>query len=333
MKNLLRKTEFYIFLVITILGIIIQGKSGQFFTGNNFVDLMRAMIVPGLFGIGTFMIIISGGIDVSFPAIASLVSYSVTSILLAMNYQGSVLLPFIMAALMGIVLGAVNGVFIGKMKLPALIVTLGTQSVFRGILQGALNAQQIDILPEGMQKFGKASLYVSVSPTTGMASVMPIAVLIYIAFIIIAFFILKYTMLGRGIYAIGGDENSAIRAGFHVVKIKMFIYCFSGMLAGITGIIRVCMMSMVHPTNLLGMEMTVIAAIVLGGTSIAGGIGSLTGTILGIGLLTIVENSLILIGIPSYWQQFFTGMLIIIGTAVSSLQLLKKRRSLMVKAE
>lgn len=326
MKQLVRKTEFYIFLVILVLSFVIQAKSDQFFTGNNFVDLARAMIVPGLFSIGTFMIIVSGGIDVSFPAVAALCSYSVTSILLWAGYQGPVIVPFLMAALMGLFMGAFNGLFIAKMRLPALIVTLGTQSVFRGILQGALNAQQIDILPASMQEFGKASLFVS-SNQEGMTSVMPQAFLIFVIVVAFAFFILRYTMLGRGIYAVGGDENSAIRAGFKVVRTKMFIYCFAGAVAGITGIIRVCLMSMVHPTNLFGMEMTVIAAVVLGGTSITGGSGTLTGAILGVLLLTIVENSLILLGVPAYWQQFFTGLLIIAGTAISSLQLLRGQKN------
>ena len=144
--------------------------------------------------------------------------------------------------------------------------------------------------------------------------------------VIIAYFILRYTILGRSIYAIGGDESSAHRAGFKVVRTKMFIYCLAGAIAGITGVIRVCMMNMVHPTNMFGMEMTVIAAIILGGTSITGGKGTLTGTMLGVFLLTMVSNSLIMLGVPTYWQGFVTGLLIIVGTAVSSLQALRDQK-------
>lgn len=326
MKKVLRKTEFYIFLVIVALGIVIQAKSGQFFTGNNFVDLANALIVPALFSIGTFMIIVSGGIDVSFPAQAALTSYIVVIVLNGAGFSGPVIVPFLMAAGIGLVLGAFNALFIAKMRLIPLIVTLGTQSVFRGILQGALNAEQINVLPSSMTEFGKSSLFVATNPQTGTTSAMPSAFLILVVVVVIAFLILHYTMLGRGIYAIGGDESSAHRAGFKVVRTKTFVYCLAGVIAGITGIIRVCMMNMVHPTNLFGMEMTVIAAVVLGGTSITGGTGTLTGTILGVLLLTIVENSLILLGVPAYWQQFFTGVLIIVGTAVSSLQVLRSQR-------
>jgi len=127
-------------------------------------------------------------------------------------------------------------------------------------------------------------------------------------------------MLGRGIFAIGGDEIAAQRAGFNVFRTKMFIYGLAGAMAGIGGIARACMMQNCHPTNLNGMEMTVIAAVVLGGTRVTGGVGTLTGAILGVALMTVMSNSLILIGIPIYWQRVFTGAIIIIGTGVSAYQ-------------
>lgn len=324
-KKMTHQTEFYIFLVIIVLACIIQGRSGQFFTGNNIVSLLNAMIVPALFSIGTFMIIVSGGIDVSFPAVAALTSYVVTIVLNAADYTGPIVVPFLFAGALGLACGAFNALFIAKMRLPALIATLGTQSVFRGILQGALNAQQINDLPISMKEFGDTNLLVS-SNEAGVTSLLPIAFLVLVVVVAIAFIIMRYTMLGRGIYAIGGDENSANRAGFKVMKIQFFVYCFAGVLAGVTGVIRASMMNMVHPTNMFGMEMTVIAAIVLGGTSITGGTGTLTGTMLGTFLLTMVSNSLIMLGVPSYWQDFMTGLLIIVGTAVSSIQILRSQK-------
>ncbi len=324
-KQLTHQTEFYIFLVIVALACIVQARSGQFFTGNNIVSLLNAMIVPALFSIGTFMIIVSGGIDVSFPAVAALTSYVVTVVLNSAEYTGPVIVPFLFAGALGLVCGAINAVFIAKMKLPAFVATLGTQSVFRGILQGALNAQQINKLPASMKAFGKSTLYVSTNEA-GVTSLLPMAFLVLVAALVFAFIIMRYTMLGRGIFAIGGDENSANRAGFKVLKIQFFVYCFAGVMAGITGIIRACVMNMVHPTNMFGMEMTVIAAIILGGTSITGGTGTLTGTMLGTFLLTMVSNSLIMLGIPSYWQDFMTGLLIIVGTAVSSIQIIRSQK-------
>jgi simple sugar transport system permease protein len=133
-------------------------------------------------------------------------------------------------------------------------------------------------------------------------------------------------MVGRGIYATGGDEVAAERAGFNVRAIKMFLYCFVGVLAGITGVARISMMAYADPSTMLGMELTVIAAVVLGGTRVTGGVGTLTGTVLGVALMTILANSLILIGIPTYWSRAFTGVVIIIGTGVTARQIAVKHR-------
>ncbi len=328
MKKLFKKNETYILMVVILLSLLVEIRSGQFFTGNNIVDIVTSMIVPGMFCIGAFMVIVSGGIDVSFPAVASLSMYATTEILLATNYQGSVLLAFVISGFFGILLGACNGFLISKFKFPVLIVTLGTQSIFRGIMQGALGSREISNIPKGMNDFGESKLFTATNRVSGLSSDMPTAILIFIALIIITYFILKYTMIGRGIYAIGGDISSATRAGFSVKYIQLFIYSYVGLIAGVAGMLRACMMQNVHPTNLLGLELLVIAAVVLGGTKITGGAGTITGAILGIALLTIMSNSLLLLGIPTYWQRFFTGLLIIVGTGISAIQVRRSSKSI-----
>jgi simple sugar transport system permease protein len=125
-------------------------------------------------------------------------------------------------------------------------------------------------------------------------------------------------MFGRGIYAVGGDEASAQRAGFPVGRIKFFVYCIAGAFAGLTGIAYFSMTQFCSPNNLVGSEMNVIAAVVLGGTSMVGGKGTLLGAMLGVALLTIMQNSLIMIGVSSYWMSVVTGGVIIVGTAITS---------------
>ena len=149
-KKKLGQTEFYVFLIIILLALLIQARSGQFFTGNNLTDLFSALIVPGMFACGTFMVLVSGGTDVSFPALASLCAYATTKLFLDMNYGGSVLLPLLFAMVLGGLLGAFNGVFIGYLNLNVLIVTLGTSSIFKGFMQGALNSKQLASIPAGM---------------------------------------------------------------------------------------------------------------------------------------------------------------------------------------
>jgi len=326
LKKLTKRNETYIALVVLALCLLIEVRSGQFFTANNLVDIASAMVVPGLFAVGTFMVIVSGGIDVSFPALASLTSYATTKMLLDAGYTGGMWLPILISLAMGALLGAFNGVFIGLLGLPAMIVTLGSSSVFKGVMQGALGSVQLAVIPPGMRAFGTSALFTATNPVSGLTSRMPVGFLALIAVLLIAFFIMRYTFFGRGIYAIGGNETSAHRAGFNTKRTKFLLYVFVGMVASLAGLIRTCMMQQNHPTNMLGMEMNIIAGVVLGGTAISGGAGSLTGCMLGTLLIVIVENSMILIGIPTIWKSVFVGALIIIGTGVSAYQVTRAHR-------
>jgi simple sugar transport system permease protein len=324
-RRILRRSEPYVFAAIVVLCLLIQARSGQFFSGNNLVDNARSLIVPALFSIGCMMVIVSGGIDVSFPAIASLAMYVTDRILLTSGYSGTVLLAYAMAAGFGLLMGALNGFLIGFLRLPTLVVTLGTSSLYTGIMYGAFSASASDV-PPSIAAHGKETLFTATNNQLGLTSNMPSQILILVAMLILVFLLLRYTMLGRGIYAVGGDEAAAERAGFNVRAIKMFLYCFVGVLAGITGIVRISMMSYADPSTMLGMELTVIAAVVLGGARVTGGLGTLTGTILGVALMTVLANSLILIGIPTYWTRVFTGAVIIIGTGVTARQIGMTRR-------
>ncbi len=201
-----------------------------------------------------------------------------------------------------------------------MIVTLGTASVFKGIMQGTLESKQLAVIPAGMKAFGKQAIYTATNPVSGLSSKLPAAFLVFAGVLLLTFLVLRYTMFGRGIYAIGGNESAAYNAGFAVKRTKFLLYLFAGVIASAAGIIRVCMMQQCHPTNMLGMEMNIVAGVVLGGTAIVGGKGTLTGCVLGTLLIVLVENSMILIGVPVVWKDVFVGLLIVIGTAVSAYQ-------------
>ena len=325
LRTLVRANEFYLFLVVAAVCLMIQARSGQFFTANNLVDMANAMVVPGLFAVGAYMVIVSGGIDVSFPALASLAVYATTRTLVDSQYGGGILVPILMTVAFGAILGAFNGFFTGRLAVPELIITLGTANVFAGIMQGALNSVQIPQIPAAMQEFGEASLLVASNSESGLTSNLPLSFLLLVAVCAVVFVLMRYTMFGRGIYAIGGDEGAAARAGFNVRQIKFGLYVLVGIIASLGGFVRTSMMGQMHPTNLLGIEMMVIAAVVLGGVSITGGKGSLTGVMLGTALIVIVDNSMILVGVPTFWQGFALGALILIGTGVSAVQLMRSR--------
>ena len=148
------------------------------------------------------------------------------------------------------------------------------------------------------------------------------------AVILVVGIMMRYTMLGRGIYAFGGDAVSARRAGFNTVFIQIFVFSFMGCLAGLGGMTRTVLTGSCQPTTLEGYEMTCIAAAVLGGTRLSGGVGTVTGSLLGVVLMMIVNNNLILLGIPTYWSKFVTGVFIILGIGISSYQALRAQRSI-----
>ncbi|WHH60343.1 ABC transporter permease [Petroclostridium sp. X23] len=319
LKRVTQQSEFYVFLIIVALSLIIQARSGLFFANNNIVDIIRSMIVPSIYAICALLAFVSTGPDVSFPLIAALSSYLATIITIKTGYNGPVFVVFLIAMFFGMLMGAINGFIIVKYKFPSLIVTLGTSSIFSGILLGAFEAERMD-LPETMANYGKASLLTVKNAETGLGSTLPMTFLILAGLYIITYLVLNYTMVGRGVYAIGGDEISAERAGFNVKAIRFGIFVVNGIIAAIAGVCYTVMSMRYLPTEFAGGEMIIIAAVILGGTRMAGGVGTLKGCLLGTLLLTMVSNSLILVGISVYWQKIFIGAIIIIGTAISAMQ-------------
>ncbi|TCL73286.1 monosaccharide ABC transporter membrane protein (CUT2 family) [Hydrogenispora ethanolica] len=324
MKKLFSSNEFYVALTIIGLSLLIGSVNKAFFTAGNMIDLARGSIVMAIFALGTLMVIISGGIDVSFPAIASFSMYVTTKVLTSCNFQGSVWVAFAMAGAIGLVLGLINATFISFFKLPTLIVTLGTASMFSGFMLAFIGVRELSILPPSMVDFSKLNLF-EITSKDHFVYGLPAAVLIVVALALLVWFILKYTMIGRGIYALGGDRVAAERAGFNIHAILFFIYSFVGFISGIAGLVHTSLMRNSNPVTLIGTELTVIAAVVLGGARISGGHGTVLGSILGLLLVTIMTNSLILLGVPSYWQRVVIGLLIVIGTGITAQKRSPKR--------
>lgn len=263
----------------------------------------------------------------SFPAIAAL-SYSLATTICLNNgwCATNAWAGFLMATAFGAVLGMLNGVIISNFALNTMLVTLGTQTFFTGLSMGLFELKEItSTLPKGLRAFGEWSLF-EVQNSAGLTASMTGLFLILIAVAIIVSFVLNKTMFGRALYAIGGNEISAERAGFNVKKTKFILYTAVGALAGFTGMIRVCMARQSIPKALVNKEMTIIPAVILGGASIYGGEGSVFGTMTAIAIISLVSNSMLLVGIDTYWEKFFNGLIILIGITISSLQAKRNKR-------
>jgi len=253
MKRILKTHEFYIALIIIILSIVIGSVNSAFFSSANLFSLLKSFVVMGIMALAAMLVLISGGIDISFTAIAVFAMYCTSKILVSLNYSGTIMLAFLIAGFIGFCLGLINAFFISKFKLPPLIVSLGTMSAYRGFLLGFIGVSWINQLPPSMLKFSKAYLFQHVS-ATGETVGLHISVLIFIAAIIVVWFILNKTLLGRSIYAMGGNQAAAERAGFKISRIQVFIYSFVGLLSGIAGVIHCANIRAANPFDIVGME-------------------------------------------------------------------------------
>jgi simple sugar transport system permease protein len=325
MSGILKRTETYIGLTVVLLSILIGSTNQAFWSIGNLFDLLQSSVVVGIFAMGVLLVLLSGGIDVSFTAIAVFSLYATTKILTTIGFDGHVVWAFLLAAGFGILLGIVNGVFISIFKIPALIATLGTASLFRGIMLLFVGTFIINTLPKGMNELGRTTLF-QYTASNGVRGGLSASVLILAAVVLIIWVLLRYTLLGRGIYALGGDATAAKRAGFNTKHIQFFVYGLVGLLSGVGGIVHASVIRSANPFDLIGMELSVIASVVLGGARITGGHGTVLGTILGVFLVVLINNSLILLGVPSYWQKIVIGLLILAGTGISSYQSQRESR-------
>ena len=328
LKRLTGRTEFWIFLVLIIMCVLIQIRSGgQLIQPSTIVTILRSMCVDGMFAMVCLLVMVSGGFDLSFPAVAALAYSLATTLCLNFGWcQTNPLAGFLLAILIGTVLGMLNGLIISNFKLNTMIVTLGTQTLFTGISMGLLKLKEItSTLPAGLKSTGEASLF-TVTDAYGRSHTMTAMFIPFVIMCLVTSFVLNKTMFGRALYAIGGNEVSAERAGYNVKRIKFILYTVVGAVSGFIGMVRVCMARQAIPKAMIGKEMTIITAVILGGASIFGGEGSVFGTVCAVAIITVVSNSMLLIGIDSYWQDFFNGLIILIGVTVSAIQAMRRSR-------
>jgi len=317
-KRLLKRNEVYLLFVIIGLTIMLSIVNPNFLTLENLFDILRSYSFMGILAVGVLVVLLSGGIDISFTANATVAQY-VMAYLLVNNLEMNIFLAILLPCVIGVALGGINAALIYFLNAPPIIITISTLNVYFGVLQFISGGKWLYNFPVWFRDFSKVSVIKLVNPD-GIPYGLSILTIIWIAIIIITFFILRYTTLGRKIYALGGNTEAAKRSGLNVFKLQMFVYCFMGFLAGIASIIQALLAQTVAPNAIMGRELEVIAAVVLGGASLAGGSGSLIGTLLGVSLVATITNGLTLMRVSSYWQNVFIGLIIIISVSVTALQ-------------
>lgn len=312
-------------LLVAVILVVVVGMalaSPAFFTASTFFALVRSSMVPLIFALGVLLVLISGGIDVSFPAIAIFAAYATVKWVTETGADPGPLVVFAIAMGVGAVLGLLNGVVIARFRLPTLIVTLGTQTIFRGALIAYIGSVYISAadLPGSVTDLSRTYL---VDVQGGYLHFMILPVLVVTVLIGL---MLSRTVFGRSVYAIGGDTEAARRVGIKVVRTQVWLYVLVGALAAFGGVLHVILGRNANPQSMVGVELDIIAAVVLGGASIFGGRGSVLGTVLGVVLVQLINNNLVLLGIPSTWQRAAVGMLLLLGVGVQALAATRARR-------
>ena len=313
MKNKSLSQSFFLIITILVISIYLSLKTDDFLTIGNFYDLINSYAMLAILACGLFIVLISGGIDISFPAITIISQYIMVSFI--MKHDGNYFIVFLISTLSGIILGLINAFIINKLRVPSIIITISTLNIFYGLLLYITKGIWLYDYPSWFQE--EIILFKSTT-VSGVEYGLSFQFILLIAVIFLTGFIMNKTSIGRKIYALGGNAEAASRIGFSLLKLHLFVYGYMGFVSGIAGIVQSYTVQTVAPDSLLGYELTVLAAVVLGGTSLIGGKGTLAGTMMGVILLAIIQNGLNLLGISSYWQTVVTGLIIVLSVSMTA---------------
>lgn len=293
----MKKTS--IFWTLVALIIIMAVLSPSFLKPQNIANVVKQISINGILAVGMTVVIITGGIDLSVGSIVAL-----SSIVAAMFGRGGypIIVPVIMAVLTGILVGLFNGTGVAYLKFPPFIITLSSMTIVRGIALLVTNGVPIFGLSEDM-----------INLANGQFLGIPNLVYFFIIVFGIVFCLLNYTVFGRRIYAVGGNELAATSSGINSRLIKQMAYAISGLCAGLAGVLAASRVTSGNPTTGSGYELDAIAAAVIGGVSMSGGKGNLIGTIVGALIIGVVQNGLDILGISTYYQDVIQGLIILVA--------------------
>ena len=315
-KKLTKSNESVMGLLIILIIILCSLLSPEFRTINTVFNMVRALLITSILAISSMLIFIVGGLDLSFMAIASFSMYSSVQFFTNINPGAPILVMFLFGIAVGVGLGLVNAFFVIITKMPIFIVTLATQFIFSGACLAFVGTSFLQV-PQPMVELSQSNIIQATDPS-GSTIGINVSVIVIIALYIAMFMILKYTKFGRSLYAIGGDTDAAKRVGINVPKNLAAVFALAGGIAAIAGVLNGSLLRLAVPGDLVGGELTVIAAVILGGANNALGKGTIHGTLLGVILIVIISNSLNLLKIPSYYQGAVLGAVIILGTIFSN---------------
>jgi putative xylitol transport system permease protein len=306
-----------ILIALVALCVVLSVISDNFLSSRNIINVLRQTSINGILAIGMTFVILTRGIDLSVGsvvALAGVVSASFATTSASGFIPGAPYMPLIPLAvgvLSGVAMGALSGLAVARYAVPAFVATLGMLSAARGLTLIYAGGRPIPALTDGYRWMG-----------TGDIAGIPVPIILFALVFVISHFVLTRTRFGRHIYAVGGNPHAAKVSGLSVNRIRFCVYLISGALAGIAGMVLAARTGSALPQAGVAYELDAIAAVVIGGTSLAGGVGRVSGTVIGALLIGVMNNGLDLLGVESYYQQVIKG-----GLIVAAVMLDRSRRT------
>lgn len=307
-KNIVQKNKPII--VLLILCVAMAFLSENFFTWRNAITVLRQTSINAVIATGMTFAILIGGIDLSVGSVLAICGAVAASLI---SSGMDIILVILITLILGLAIGLVNGLLISKGRLQPFIATLGTMTLLRGFTLVYTQGKPIGT-------GGAADSVIFGKIGSGFIFGIPVPVYIMVIVFIIAYYILKHLRMGRYVYALGSNEEATIYSGIKTDKIKLFVFAASGMLAALAGIIVTARLGSAQPTAGAGYELDAIAAVVLGGTSMSGGVGTIGGTAVGALIIGILNNALNLLQVPSYYQDVAKGAVILFAVLLDRRQ-------------
>jgi ribose transport system permease protein len=315
-KYLEHLKRFQSLLALALLVLALALATDKFLTVDNSLNVLRQICANLCLSIGMTIIILSGGIDLSVGAVLAFAGavaagllksgFAIpgTDVFVEVTVSGAILAGL----LVGTALGWFNGFVITRFKLPPFVATLGMLSIARGLTMLWTGGFPITRLGDSFDFMGSGHLFG-----------LPVPVLISTALVVVFIVLMKRTRFGRNIYAVGGNERAATLSGLNVNRIKLVVYMLGGALAGVAGLLVTARLDSATPNAGLGYELDSIAAVVIGGTSLNGGRGTIMGTVLGCLIIGVLNNGLVLLEVSPFWQQVIKGLVILVAVAVDKM--------------
>ncbi len=306
LRSLLQSSEFVVFLGLLAIAAFFAANSPVFLTRFNLLNILLQSSIQGIVAIGMTFVILTAGIDLSVGSVVAL-----SGVIMALLLHAGV--PVWAVLLLNLVFGVLVGVFhafsITKIGMAPFIVTLATMAMARGLTMVLSDGKTIFNFPASFEYFG-----------AGQIGPISVAVVIFLAYALLAELLLRGTVLGRNIYAVGSNPKAAALSGIYTNRVLYFVYIVSGISCALAGLVLTGRLDAAMPTAAMGYELDAIAAVIIGGASLMGGKGTILGTIIGVLLIGVINNGMNLMNVPPFWQSFLKGAVIFLAVMIDSLK-------------